>query len=251
MSILLVDSHCHLDWFKNPEEILKNAEKEKVEIILSNATNKKSIESNLNLAEKFPNMKIALGIHPVDLLKMSESDQKEAYELIKNNLSKATAIGEIGLDFKYADETQKGFQEHLFRHFIDLAIQNDKPCVVHARYAETKCLDILEDLGAKKVLMHWLTNSKKTSARAVSLGYYISCGPIILWDDYSASVVKEIPLENLLLETDAPVSFKGEQSQPSWIPKVCEKVAEIKGVDFETVSEATGKNFNTLFSNNI
>ncbi|MFH1391457.1 MAG: TatD family hydrolase [Candidatus Diapherotrites archaeon] len=248
---MLVDSHCHLDWFKNPEEIMKDAEKENVKLVLSNATNKKSIEANLSLAERFSNIKIALGIHPADLLKMSEIEQKEAYELIKNNLSKATAIGEIGLDFKHTDEIQKEFQEHLFRHFIDLAIQNNRPLVIHSRYAETKCLDILEERGAKKVLMHWFTNSKKTSVRAVSLGYYLSCGPIIMNDAGSASIVKEIPLENLLLETDAPVSFNGEQSQPSWIPKVCEKVAELKKVDFEAVSEATGKNFNTLFGNNI
>ncbi|MCR4336097.1 MAG: TatD family hydrolase [archaeon] len=248
---MLVDSHCHLDWFKNPAEIMENAKKKNVELVLSNATGKKSIEANLLLAEKFPNVKIALGIHPVDLLKMSETDQKEAFELIKNNLSKATAIGEIGLDHKYADETQKEFQEHLFRHFVDLAISNNLPCVVHARYAETQCLDILEGMQAKKVLMHWFTNSKKTSTRAVSLGYYLSCGPIILNDLPSAEIVKETPLENLLLETDAPVSFNGEQSEPSWIPKVCEKVAELKGVDFEVVSEVTGRNFNALFGNNI
>jgi len=248
---MLVDSHCHLDWFKNPEKIVKEAKKAGVEYILSNATNKKAILANLGLLDRFPMVKIALGIHPVDLFYMSKEESRGAYALIMDNISKAVAIGEVGLDYKHGDEAQKEFQEHMFRHFIDLAKEHDLPLVVHARYAETQCLDILEETGAKKVLMHWFTNSKKTSARAVELGYKISCGPIMLSDAPSADVVREIPLENLLLETDAPVSFNGRQSQPSWIPKVRDAVAELKGIDPEEVEQATGKNFNALFGKNL
>lgn len=248
---MLVDSHCHLDWFKNPREKVENARKNQVERILSNSTGLKNIQSNLDLASKFPEVDCAIGIHPVDLLSMDQGEIEKGFSLVRENIGKAICVGEVGMDFKYGNKDQKELMEKVFREFISIALENDKPIVVHARYAETQCLNILEEMQAKKVHMHWFTNSKKTSKRAVELGYFISCGPIIFSDQESAEIVKEIPLENLMLETDAPVAFKGEQSQPSWIPKVCEKVAELKEISVEEVSKTTGNNYNGFFGEKI
>jgi TatD DNase family protein len=245
--VLLADSHCHLDWFKNPEKVVQKASSEGICRILSNATSLKSIPDNLFLAKKFDSVECAIGIHPVDLISMSRKDAESAFSLVEENVNDAVALGEIGLDYKYANNSQKMVQESFFRRFVELALERRKAIVVHARYAETKCLDILEELGAKKVLMHWFTNSKKTSQRAVQLGYKISCGPIILSDFPSFEITREIPLESLLLETDAPVSFGGLRSEPFWVKRVCAKVAEAKGLSFEEVSLATGKNFSSLF----
>lgn len=248
---MLADSHCHLDLFKNPREKVENARKNGVERILSNATNLKNIQSNLDLASQFPEVDCGIGIHPVDLLSMNQSEIEKGISLVRENIGKAICVGEVGMDFKYAKENQKESMEKVFREFISIAMENNKPIIVHARYAETQCLNILEEMQVKKVHLHWFTNSKKTAKRARELGYFISCGPIIFSDEASSEIVKETPLKNLMLETDAPVAFKGEQSEPAWIPKVCEKVAELKEISVEEVSKTTGNNYTVLFGEKI
>ena len=245
---MLVDSHCHVDWFKNPEKIVKNALNNGVEVILSNATSIESISKNLVLARQFSCIKPVIGVHPVDLLRVSDEEVDFAFELVEKNISKAIAIGEVGLDYKYAKtQEQKNRQEVVFRRFIALAIKYNKPLVVHARYAESKVLDILEESGVTRVLMHWFTNSEKTSSRALDLGFFVSCGPIIISDVQSAKIASGFPLNKVLLETDSPVEFVGKKSEPSWIPLVCAKFAELKGVSVEEIEQITQKNYKKLF----
>ena len=95
--------------------------------------------------------------------------------------------------------------------------------------------------------MHWFTNSKKTSSRAFDLGFFASCGPIISSDVPSAEIASSFPLDKVLLETDAPVVFEGKKSEPSWIPGVCSKFAELKGVSKEEIEQITWKNYKKLF----
>jgi len=245
---LLADSHCHLDSFKAPLKAIENARKAGVARILTASTGPESMQKCLSLAKKFPQVLCALGLHPSNILSMQQNEIERAIAFAEKNISNAAAIGEVGLDFKHAKTpAQRALQESVLREFIRLAMKNSLPVCVHARYAETRCLDILEEESARKVHMHWFTNSKKTASRAVLLGYFISCGPIIIHDSASAEVVKSIPLENLLLETDAPVPFGGRNSEPSWIADVCKKVAQIKGVSQEEVAKATGNNFTSLF----
>ncbi len=207
-----------------------------------------SIKSSLLLCDKFSQVRCAIGLHPSNLLSKSWQEILRTIKLVEKNVSRACAIGEIGLDFKLAKmPPQRELQENVFKRFVKLAQKNKRPVCVHARYAETRCLDILQEEGATKIHMHWFTNSKKTSTRAVSMGAFISCGPIILSDLQSAQVVKSIPLENLLVETDSPVEFCGEKSEPFWIPKVCQKIADIKGISAKEVEKATWDNFCLLF----
>ncbi|MCR4369387.1 MAG: TatD family hydrolase [archaeon] len=245
---LLADSHCHLDWFENPQKIAEKAANARVQYFLSNATDLDSLKKHVSMAGKIAGLKIALGVHPTYVMKMNGAELEEAYLIAEKNISLASSVGEVGIDFKHANEaSQRELQEEWFLRYIRLASKNNLPISVHARYAETRALDMLEQEGAKKVHLHWFTNSKKTVSRAISLGYYISAGPIILHDEPSAKVVMGIPLENLLLETDAPVEFGGKKSDPSWIPVVCDKIAGLKGVSSQEVEKATGDNFSKLF----
>ncbi len=245
---MLCDSHCHLDSFDDAAKTVSAAQDAGVGKILTNATSLRSIKSSLVLAKKHPAVKCALGIHPVDLLAMPKADAESAFAIVEGNISAASAIGEVGMDFKRAQTpAQRGLQEGIFRRFISLAIRHDRAIVVHARWAEPQCLSILEEMGACRVHMHWFTNSAKNAARAVKLGYRISCGPIIFSDSPSAEIVKGIPLDSLMLETDAPVEFAGARSEPSWIPRVCEAVSQLKGVPEKEVAFATAKSFFSLF----
>lgn len=245
---MLCDSHCHLDSFDDAGKIVSAAQEAGVGKILTNATGPESIAKSLALAKKHGAVKCALGIHPVDLLPMSQKEAESAFALVEENISSASAIGEVGMDFKRAQTpAQRSLQEEVFRRFISLALKHDKPIVVHARWAEPQCLSILEQMGVVRAHMHWFTNSHKNADRAVKLGYKISCGPIIFSDTPSAEIVKGIPLDSLMLETDAPVEFRGECSEPSWIPRVCAAVAGLKGASGQEVSSVTGENFSSLF----
>ena len=245
---MLADSHAHLHSFADLKGVVGRAKAAGVSRIITNSTSPQDIPQDIAISKEFPSVLCAIGIHPSELLSLSEAEISKGIKMVEKNVKFASAIGEIGLDFKHAKtDAERAIQERFFREFIRLAIKNKKPVCVHARYAETRCLDILEEEGAKKVHMHWFTNSKKTASRAISLGYYISCGPIILSDEQSAEVVKSIPLENLLLETDSPVPFMGRDSEPSWIPRVCAKVAQLKGIKELEIEKRTGANFTALF----
>lgn len=244
---MLIDSHCHLDYFQDPKRIIEEAKKAGVGRILSCSVDRESMGKNLLLSARFPEVYCCLGIHPTNLLGMSESEVEECFSFIGKNLGKAAAIGEIGLDYKHAKSREnREKQEKVFRRLVSLAIEAGKPVVVHSRYSGKKCLDVLEELGILKVHMHWFTDDEKQAKRAVSLGCFISCSPSIISNESAALVAREIPLENLLLETDAPVIFDGVESEPSWIPKLCKRIAELKGTSEKEISLAVGKNFEAL-----
>jgi|SRR3989344_104576 len=244
----LVDSHCHLDWFKEPEKTAKEALAAGVESIISCSTNSESLEKHISMAGKIGNVHVCLGIHPCDLLLMSSSTFNDAFSLIEKNIGKAVAIGEVGIDFKRADTQEKrARQEEVFVKFIELSKEHSLPIVVHARFAEKQAMKLLEKHRAEKILMHWFTNSIESVKIAADLGYYFSAGPITIHSKDAAEVASKMPLENLLLETDAPVPFNGKQSNPSWIPKVCERIAGLHSTSTQEISEKTTKNAKALF----
>ncbi|HIH09214.1 MAG TPA: TatD family hydrolase [Candidatus Diapherotrites archaeon] len=245
---MLADSHCHLDSFPSPQAVIGTAVSAGVGVMVSNSTNLASMEKNIFLASRYKQVRCALGLHPVDLLFMERERAQGCIAYLKANIPHAKSIGEVGLDFKYAaNDMQRSIQENFFTEQVEIALENGLPLIVHSRYAEKRCLEILARLGAERVLMHWLTGNKKSAEDAVSLGYFISCGPVILNDPASAQVVKSIPLENILLETDAPVKFGGKPSDPSWVKGVCAKVGGLKGLDYSNVEAATWSNFKRLF----
>ncbi|MFH1586756.1 MAG: TatD family hydrolase [Candidatus Diapherotrites archaeon] len=245
---MFVDAHCHLDWFRNPEKVVSAAEKAQVGLIISNSTDLDSMRKNLSLAEEFEIVSAAGGIHPKDMLFMEENEIRKGIEFLKKNLASFSAVGEVGLDYKHAKtKSQKELQEKYLQEFISLAMENKKPLIVHSRYSDEKLLEILEKNSPGKVLMHWFNNKKESIEKALDLGYFISAGPIILSDKKSSELTKLIPLESLLLETDAPVEFGGKAAEPSWIPKVAEKVAEIHGIPLKEIEETTSKNSLNLF----
>ncbi|MEM4630367.1 MAG: TatD family hydrolase [Candidatus Diapherotrites archaeon] len=245
---MLIDSHCHLQEMKEQEKEIQEAKSKGITKILTNSVDMKSIEECLELAKRYKEVKAAIGIHPINILGMSQEEIKEALQKVDEKAKEAIAIGEIGLDYKYAKtQKQKQIQEESFREQIRIGIKQNKTLVIHSREAEKECLKILEEEKAKKVQMHWFTNNEQNIQIATELDYYMSCGPIICYDEKAQQIAKKIPIEKMLLETDAPVIFKGQQSSPTWITKVCEKVSEIKEISFEKVAKTTTKNFNNLF----
>ena len=246
------DAHCHLYMLsaKELEKALDEAAKAKVEKMVSCATSFKSNKDNIFLAEAYPEIKAALGLYPLDALELSNEEFEIAFSYIKNQTRKenVTGIGEVGLDHKYAkDDTEKERQEFVFRRFISLSKELEKPIIVHSRYAQSQALKVLQEENAQKVLMHSFVDSSKLMKKAAEQGYFISAGMVVLENEEVQKRIKEFPLENLLLETDSPIRFNREKAMPKDIIRIAEKVAELKGIPVWQVEEQIEKNFKSLF----
>ncbi len=237
-----------MDFFDDYKAVLKRAKNEGVGSVFSCSTDFSSMKKHAEFFLPLKEVKVALGIHPVDLLKMSDLQIKEGMAFLREKAPNASAIGEIGLDYKYGKKkSERDLQEKYFTEQVEIELENNFPIVVHCRYSEEKTFQLLELLGAKKVLLHWFTNSIDFVKMASKKNYFMSAGPSIFSQESAQKVAKEIPLDLLLLETDAPVSFDGMQSEPSWIPKVAQKIGQLKELSLTEVSKATEKNYEKLF----
>jgi TatD DNase family protein len=246
---MLVDSHCHLNEFADVKIQVSKAKQGGVLRIVSNSVDLKSMQDNLRIAHAFESVSCALGLHPNELSKMNEKTIEEAFSFIEKHSEECIAIGETGLDFKYANEQQRVVQLEVFAKHIELAKRFNKPVIVHSRAARKECLELLERNGAKKVLMHWFVANEKLLERVLELGYFISIGPSVLFNEYVQKFAQSLPLENVLLETDAPVSYNGKRAEPCWISDIASKLAEIYEVSVAKITEQTWKNFLRLFGN--
>jgi len=245
---MFIDAHCHLEMFKNINELIKEAHSNKTDKIISSSVDLNSMKKNLELAKKFSEIECCLGIHPSNVLSMKEREINESLDFLQKNLSFAKAIGEIGIDFKHAKtEEQKEKQIKLYKKQLVIAKENSLPVVTHSRFAEKKSLEILSEFNGK-VLLHWFDGNKQAFEEGIKRNYFFSVGPAVVYnEDYLAKVIS-IPLELLLLETDSPVEFNGETAKPFWVKKVGEKLAEEKQTDLKEIEEQTTKNAEEFFS---
>jgi TatD DNase family protein len=250
---MLQDSHCHLYMLsqKELEKALDEASKKEVKQMVSCSTSFKSNKDNLYLAENYLGIKAALGLYPLDAMELTNEEFEIAFSFIKKQALKenVVAIGEVGLDHKFAkDDVEKERQEFIFRRFISLSKELEKPIIVHSRYAQSQVLKVLISEKTKNVLMHSFVDSSKLMKNAAEQGYFVSVGMVVLENKEVQDRVKDFPLENLLLETDSPIRFNHEKAMPGDISRIMKKVAEIKKIPVWQVEEQIEKNFCALFN---
>ena len=254
---MLVDSHCHLDHLKcdhypgGLDEMLASARQAGVKRFLSVAVNLDSARNIQQMAERHDDVLTSVGVHPLqeDLPPLAQVD--ELIELAKH--PKVVAIGETGLDNYYSRETAD-WQRESFKRHLQAAAAIGKPVIVHTREACGETLDYIERFGGERAgVLHCFTETEEMARSAIEMGYYISFSGIITFRNASElrEVVKKLPLEKLLVETDspwlAPVPYRGKQNEPRYVAEVARCMAEIKGVSEETVIRQTGENFQKLF----
>lgn len=216
------------------------------------ASDIKSLQECLDLADRYPFIYCALGIHPSDCGPMTE----EVLETIRRGLShpKAVAVGEIGLDY-YWDDVDREVQKYWFRRQLDLAREENMPVVIHSREAAADTMDILKetkagDLGA---VMHCYSYSADQAREYVKMGLFIGVGGVVTFKNGRKlkETVQAVPIENIVLETDcpylAPVPYRGQRNSSLYLPLVAEKIAEIKEMDVSEVIAVTEKNAERLY----
>ncbi len=252
----LVDSHCHLDRLKldayggSLEKALDAARDRGVGRFLCVGIDMQNAAQVIELAEKYDDVYASVGMHPLSL----EHAAPKADELLSlADHPKVIAIGEMGLDFFY-DKDQHEEQEKRFITQLNVAADCQKPVIIHTRDARQKTLDILNEYCDLNVggILHCFTESLEMAKAALDMNFYVSISGIATFRnaDELRDTVCALPLERLLVETDAPylapVPHRGKPNEPSFVRDVAEFVAELKGVSFETLMETTTQNFNKL-----
>lgn len=252
-----VDAHIHLseaEYSKLANELVAEARNSNVVALVSNSTDLETSINNLKIAEKFPGeVYPALGIHPWNVNLLKENELEEIFKLIFNKSKRNTviAIGEIGLDYKYEAAFEK--QLLVFDKMLHLAEKLNLPVIIHSRGTTSKIIEILPSYNIKRILLHWFSSPISALHKAMEHGYYITEGPPVVYSHGIQEIVKEVPVTNLLSETDGPVSyykppFKGKSTSPSFIPKVVEGIARVKNMSVIEVADQILENFETFFN---
>jgi len=255
-----VDAHIHLS---DPEyngkinDIIDNAKQASVVAIVSNSMNLETSKLSLKLAQEHTGLVYAaLGIHPWNVNQLAPNELERTIDFIlKNgaNNEKAVAIGEVGLDPQYAKrKEQKELQTKVFNEMLRLAEKLTLPIIVHSRWSAPKIMGTLLSYRLPAVLWHWFSSPTEMLPKIIERGDYISEGPPTVFSTRIQDVVRLIPLENLLTETDGPVRFYGDAfkdklTTPAFIPEVVKAIAEIKEIKENDVAEQILRNFENLF----
>lgn len=234
-----IDVHCHINEFSNYENFLK---KNKNILIVNNGLNKETNRLTLELIKRFPNVKAALGIHPLDV---ENSDFEGEIEFIRKNKNKIVAIGEIGLDKKYS--TYLNEQIKVFSSFLDLSLDLNIPVVVHSRLAEHETMNILEDFDVKKVVMHCFSGNFKLVKRIIDNNWMLSISSLIENSEQFKKIVLYSDINNLLTESDTPYLGASKDIGPLVVKDIVKKISELKNIDEEEVRKKILKNYEKLF----
>ena len=253
----LIDAHIHLsdaEYAKQLDELVAEAKSADVVALVSNSMDLETCLGSLKLAEKYPStVYAALGIHPWNVKVLKENELEETLKLISDQSQKGTvtAIGEIGLDYKY--ETIWDQQLMVFDKMLRLAEKLNLPAIIHSRGTTAQIVDMLPSYNLKRVLLHWFSHPMSALYKAVDEGYFITEGPPVAYSNGIREVVKKVPLTNLLTETDGPVTYRkppynGKLTRPAFIRSVVEAVAEVKNMAVVDVAEQIASNFEGFFN---
>jgi TatD DNase family protein len=258
---MLIDAHAHLDlshYDQDRAETITRAREEGLTKIINVGINTQGWESSLALAKEYPDLiYLSLGLHPNDIA--HERDPHAALvhlkELIVANREKVVAVGETGLDY-YHDDTPVAMQKPFFEAQIELARVLNLPVVVHCRDAMPDVIEILREKAHNlSVMMHCFSGTPQEAQACLDIGekVYISiAGPVTFKNAHERhAVVKSVPLDHLLTETDCPfltpVPFRGRRNEPARVRFVAEKIAEIKGLSYKAVTDQISQNVAKLF----
>jgi len=247
---MLIDSHAHLEmpeFRKDLEAVIQRAKESGVEYVFTVGTEKKDWKRALEIAESHPSIYAILGVHPHNAKEIDHQTYSMLRELCRNE--KVKAYGEIGLDF-FRTFSPRDLQLMRFREQIGLAKELGLPVVIHDREAHQETLEILKSEGAKDCggIIHCFSGDYGMAKVCMDMGFYISIPGSVTFKNAESfrEVVKRIPLDSLLVETDAPfltpVPFRGKRNEPSYVRYTAQRMAEVKNISLEKVAEVTTQN---------
>lgn len=257
MASPLIDTHCHLDsegFHQDIDQVILHAMENGLERMISIGTTLATSQAAVLLSNRYPCVSAAAGIHPNYCHEAMPTDWGQIEELARH--PNVVAIGETGLD-KYWDNAPLEIQQDYFVRHIHLSRRVNKPFVVHCREAEAEVLEILQGQGTNgpmRGVMHSFRGKLETAEICLSLGLYISFAGMLTFrkNEDLRVVAKQIPLDRLLVETDAPylapLPYRGKRNEPAWVRYTNECLAQVHGMTPDEMAEQTTLNARRLFS---
>ncbi|MBI1879832.1 MAG: TatD family hydrolase [Chloroflexi bacterium] len=254
---MLIDSHCHLNFNafdQDRAEVLARAAAAGVVACINPGINLADSQQVVNLAETIPDLYAAVGFHPNDAANFDETALAQLRSLA--NRPKVVAIGEIGLDY-YWDKAPRPVQRQVFEQQLALAKELGKPVIIHQRETAADIMAVLRRWGAGQnhpgLVLHSFSGDRAMAEEAIELGFYIGIsGPVTFKNAHDLpEIVVAMPLERLLVETDAPFltphPYRGKRNEPTYVKLVAERVAALKGLPLAEVSRRLTENTVSLF----
>lgn len=250
---MLVDSHCHLDFpdfAAEREAVVARARDAGVATMLTISTRLDAFPGVRAIAETDPDIWCSVGAHPHEAADHEAITAAELAALAAH--PRVIGIGETGLDFHY-DHSPRDTQEFVFRAHIAAARQSGLPLIVHAREADDSIARILAEEGAEAGVLHCFSSGRALAEAALALGFYISISGIVTFRNAEElrAIVRDVPLDRLLVETDAPylapVPYRGRRNEPAYVATTANAVAALKEIAPEELAALTTENFFRLF----
>ncbi len=250
---MFIDSHAHYNagaFDEDRDALLASLPENGVSAVINIGDNLAASRECLRMAERYPFVYAAIGVHPESAGEVSSEALRTLEEMAAHE--KAVAIGEIGLDYYY-DDVPRDVQRTAFRQQLILAKRLDMPVVIHDREAHGDCLQILKEEGITKGVMHCFSGSVEFMHEVVRQGLYVALGGVVTYKNarHTVDVAREVPLDRLLLETDcpylSPVPNRGKRNSSLNLKYTAEKIAEIRGIDVGTLAVLTTENTKRLF----
>lgn len=248
---MFTDTHCHIfkEYYDNIDNIIGKSLDNNVSKWINNGCDTKSNEEVISLINKYVNMYGAIGIHPESVDEYTEED----IDFIKSNImnKKIIAIGEIGLDYHYTKEN-KDKQIKLLEAQLKIAEDNNLPVIIHSRDATLDTINTLKKFKVKGVI-HSFSGSLETANIYIKMGYMLGINGVITFKNANIKdVIKKIPLEYIVLETDSPYltpePFRGRQNNPSHIIDIAKFVCDLKNISIEELSKITNDNIKRMYN---
>lgn len=249
----MIDTHSHINMLENitTDEAVQNAAEQGIEKIIVPAANPADFTGIMVLINKYDNVYGMLGVHPSDAKDWNDRLIEDIKKLAENK--KIVAIGEIGLDY-YWDKSYNELQKEVFIKQIKLANELNLPIDIHDREAHKDTFDILKEYNSSsKVVMHCFSGSVEFAKECIKEGWYLGIGGVVTFKNAvkMKEVAKEMPLEKIVLETDAPyltpVPYRGKENQPAYVKYVAEEIAAIRGITMDEVAEITTANAERIY----
>ncbi|USO01933.1 MAG: TatD family hydrolase [Alphaproteobacteria bacterium] len=259
-NVVFIDSHCHLNYGEIAADlpgVLQRAKDAGVEKMLCINTKIQEFEDVYSIANNYSNIFATAGVHPHesgDTVHHSTPDNVRAFLEVASLRNKVVGLGETGLDYYY-NHSPRDVQISMFDTHMQVAVAHDLPVIVHTRDSEEDTLAVLQKFaGRARGVIHCFSGTQNLANAVLDLGFYISVSGIVTFKKAEdiRSVLRTVPLDRLLIETDAPylapVPFRGRSNEPSYVVHTAEELAHIKGVSTAEIAKKTTENFHSLFT---
>ena len=249
----MIDTHCHLskDDYDDIDLVIKENKEAGVSKMIVSACDKKSMLEIISLKDKYDFLYVTMGYHPSEALSVIDKDLQDLKKNLK--LSKVVGVGEIGLDYYYSKEFIEK-QKWLFEEQLKIAQELDMPVVIHSRDATLDTINILKKYFVRGII-HCFSGSLETAKIYISMGFLLGIGGVVTFKNSKLKeVVKEVPIDSIVLETDspylAPVPFRGKVNSSKYLEYIAKFIADIKNISVGELAEITSKNASSLFDFN-